>query len=526
MSLFQLLVHTATACNVEAPLPQFHVGHGPGTGPRDPNALFQYMGVWHLMYQANWTDWAHIVSADLVRWTRLPSALAPRGDWDGTLTIIDGKPVILYDCNAVADCLPPSHPDGSPNDHSIVGVARPADYNDPNLTHWLKDPRNPIAILNGRPGAGPSNLWQVAGKINMLMAQGKHGPVARYETDDPSLHNWTVAQPYPFWSNTGGGVEIFHPLPRRVGAVGEDAPSDDAVGDEAVSEAAPQKKTVPTHMLGHVSAPPHAAGTPWFKLGRYHDAIGIFDPIADAPVSLDSSELVVFSAVSVTDSRMLHIAWFNGNGTSNTLTVPREISYEQSTRRLLALPVAELSTLRGAVLGSLGKPIAIPPNAQLSIFNGSAASRTFDLEVDVALPANGAALSFGVAVMAVAGSREDAEVLLIIDVSAAAASGAPRIVNMSSSVSGALPKAYPFTFYNSSVSFPLPASEERFTLRVLADNSIVEAFAADGRGVITTPVAAPGKRPHRATVTVFAMADAAVTLHAATAWTMGCGWAG
>ena len=51
----------------------------------------------------NWTDWAHLVSTDMVRWTRLPSALTPNGDWDGSLTVLgDGNPVIMYDC-----CKPP-----------------------------------------------------------------------------------------------------------------------------------------------------------------------------------------------------------------------------------------------------------------------------------------------------------------------------------------------------------------------------------------------------------------------------------
>ena len=55
-----------------------------GVGPHDANAIFPYKGVWHAMHQANWTDWAHLTSPDLVHWTRTPSALSPNGDWDGT----------------------------------------------------------------------------------------------------------------------------------------------------------------------------------------------------------------------------------------------------------------------------------------------------------------------------------------------------------------------------------------------------------------------------------------------------------
>lgn len=75
-------------------VPKFHISNM-GIGPHDANAIFQYRGTWHAMHQANWTDWAHLVSRDLVRWTRIPSALSPNGDWDGSLTLLDGKPVIL-----------------------------------------------------------------------------------------------------------------------------------------------------------------------------------------------------------------------------------------------------------------------------------------------------------------------------------------------------------------------------------------------------------------------------------------------
>ena len=41
--------------------PQWHISNM-GAGPHDANALFEYKGVWHAMHQANWTDWAHLVS--------------------------------------------------------------------------------------------------------------------------------------------------------------------------------------------------------------------------------------------------------------------------------------------------------------------------------------------------------------------------------------------------------------------------------------------------------------------------------
>ena len=58
---------SASAC-----LRRFHLTNL-GVGPHDLNSIFYYKGMWHVMHQANWTDWAHLVSVDLARWTRLPS---------------------------------------------------------------------------------------------------------------------------------------------------------------------------------------------------------------------------------------------------------------------------------------------------------------------------------------------------------------------------------------------------------------------------------------------------------------------
>eukprot|EP01052_Picozoa_sp_SAG31_P049642 SAG31_NODE_10965_length_1078_cov_1.002043_2_plen_143_part_01 len=100
------------------------------------------------------------------------------------------------------------------------GVARPVDDADPNLTAWAKDPNNPISFPGMRGGyAGPSNLWRAkpGGPINMAMALGRS--VARFETTDPRLHNWTVANPrfLPYGANNGHGTTgiMFFPLPKR-----------------------------------------------------------------------------------------------------------------------------------------------------------------------------------------------------------------------------------------------------------------------------------------------------------------------
>ena len=189
------------------------------------------------------------------RWTRLPSALSPNGDWDGALTILDGKPVILFDCYSVADCRPPqpsalarpharAHRSPPPfgarsGDPAIVGVARPADYGDQNLTTWRKDPRNPIAVHGATgPYAGPSTIWKQGATYNMAMQDGH--TTARYQTDDATLHNWTVADSNFF--RTSSGPTEFFPLPPA--APGTAAPTRAGGG-----------AALPTHVLAGITPP-------------------------------------------------------------------------------------------------------------------------------------------------------------------------------------------------------------------------------------------------------------------------------
>ena len=146
--------------------------------------------------------------------------------------------VILFDCYNIADCRPlatdnpaeieriqtaraarlstlwdpetgrrRSNGNGSPEvgDPAIVGVARPADLNDPNLTKWLKDPNNPISIANARGAyAGPSTMWPVGGSggaVDMIMGYGHH--TGLFTSTDPTFHNWSVKNSDFFVTNSG-----------------------------------------------------------------------------------------------------------------------------------------------------------------------------------------------------------------------------------------------------------------------------------------------------------------------------------
>jgi beta-fructofuranosidase len=145
----------------------------------DPNAPFYdpLHGLYHLMWQEHvWEPqggegggptFGHAVSADMVRWTRLPVAVwndarfDTKGVWTGSATIVDGVPTIVYP----ALCSPknetactPNRPGGDLGFNFAVAV--PADHaGDPFLTHWRKPAYNPVRLDSG---ADPAGAWQTA----------------------------------------------------------------------------------------------------------------------------------------------------------------------------------------------------------------------------------------------------------------------------------------------------------------------------------------------------------------------------
>ena len=534
--------------------PKFHIMNL-GIGPHDLNSILHWKGAWHIMHQANckytgtlphlcmtvlrWlipaltaltgTDWAHLVSTDFIHWSRLPSVLSPNGDWDGALTVLDGMPIILFDCFNVADCRPP--PSGNRTalleqragvgDPPIVGVARPVDPSDPNLTKWEKDPANPIQISGGHGAyAGPSTIWKANGKYNMVMSNG-HG-TARYESTDATLHHWAVGDPvfYP----TNSGPSEFFPIP--VTAPGTAA----AAGSAGVL----------THVLAGIMPPkPYRGGTPWYTLGHLDNATQKFTQTT-MPTALDYSDILIFTQLHSDDHRLLFVGWWNVG--LSCLTAPREVTFDATLQRLRALPIAELAGLHEGSLGSHAAPTTVSPGAAsaMALFTSAKSSTSFDLELEVALPSSAREpLAFGLALLA--SDVRNAEV--VVGIAVGGAVGGLRRVNVTAGVPGTSRKS---AAYNSSFSFNIPSTgtATSMAVRVLADRTLVELFVAGGLGVVTTPVLAPGKDPSRAGAFVFVAQSAAqsaagdddsaeaaaegggaVTVSSASAWEMGCGWA-
>ena len=154
-----------------------------------------------------------LVSDDLVHWQPLTTQLGPAG-WDGSLSIVEGTPTILFDCQSAAHCVGSST---HTSDLPVIGVGRPANITDPLLLDWIKDANNPIQVLNRRPRyAGPSNLWRGGPQKRWRMVMITGSATGLYESKDDSLHEWTLlnATFYPARGGGGGLSIAFRFTPR------------------------------------------------------------------------------------------------------------------------------------------------------------------------------------------------------------------------------------------------------------------------------------------------------------------------
>jgi len=153
----------------------------------DPNGPVFANGKYHLFNQYNpegakWghMSWAHSVSDDLVSWTHLPVALLPNNTYDsggvfsGSITIVNGKPIISYTCVG---------PHGQ-----LQCLASAKDPTDPNLIDWVKDPSNPV--IAQQPPTTPSNDFR--DDTTAWLVPGANGQGQRWAMAMSALENNTA----------------------------------------------------------------------------------------------------------------------------------------------------------------------------------------------------------------------------------------------------------------------------------------------------------------------------------------------
>ena len=128
----------------------------------DVSSVVLYKGIYHVFHQCCQNHWDHVISKDLIHWTRLPPPIVPNmnptgvpsplwydahGSWDGSLAIPRDNssfpggngieaPVILM--TAVPGKPPPNTPP-SQMGHITMAIVRATNASDPFLLSWTKD---------------------------------------------------------------------------------------------------------------------------------------------------------------------------------------------------------------------------------------------------------------------------------------------------------------------------------------------------------------------------------------------------
>ena len=159
----------------------------------DPNGLVYFDGEYHLFYQHNpfgaeWGNisWGHAVSRDLVRWERLPVAIAAEGDE----AIFSGSAVVDHGNTSGF---------GTGREPPLVAIytsaypteqAQSLAYSTDRGRTWTKYPGNPV-LRDAEPEfRDPKVFWhEPAGEWRMVVVKAVRRTVAIYASAD--LRTWT-----------------------------------------------------------------------------------------------------------------------------------------------------------------------------------------------------------------------------------------------------------------------------------------------------------------------------------------------
>ncbi|QCD95429.1 beta-fructofuranosidase [Vigna unguiculata] len=457
-----------------------------------------HMGWYHLFYQYNpdsavWGNitWGHAVSRDMIHWLYLPIAMLPNkwydisGVWTGSATILPGgKIIMLYT--------------GDTNQYvQVQNLAYPANLSDPLLLDWVKYAGNPILVPPSGIGSkdfrdpttgwvGPDGKWRVA----IGSKKGKTGLSIVYTTIDfinfeqndhylhavPGTGMWECLDFYPVSINGSKGLDTSVNGP-QVKHVLKASLDDARVDSYAIGTYFVENDTwVPDNPLKDVGI-----GL-LLDYGRYYASKSFYDR--------EKERRILWGWVNETDieSDDLRKGW------ASLQTIPRTVLFDNKTgTNLLLWPVEEVESLRlssdefeGVVVkpGSV-VPLNISLATQLDIF------AEFEIEWlnsesigenNIGCGRGGAAerSAFGpFGLLAIADDSLSEQTPVYFRLSNTTTFFCVDETRSSKASDVAKP------IYGSKVPI---LSDEKLSMRVLVDHSIIESFAQGGRTVITSRV--------------------------------------
>jgi fructan beta-fructosidase len=423
----------------------------------DPNGLVFYKGEYHLFYQHNpfgqeWghMSWGHAVSTDMLHWKHLPIALREE---DGVM-IFSGSVVVDWH-NTSGLCA------GEDGDRScLVAVytghghgkqTQNLAYSNDRGRTWTKYANNPVIDLNLENFRDPKAFWDESSRrwvlVTVLAEQHK---VRLFGS--PDLKRWETLSDFGPAGATGGVWECPDLFA---------LPVDGDAGD--------------TRWVLDVDINPGAvaggSGGQYF-VGRFDGTRFVNDNPPDRTLWVDHGKdfyaTISFSDVPKSDGRRIWMAWISNWLYANdepTVTwrgaqsLPRVLQLRRLPEgiRLVQAPVAEIDGLRtGREMAITGRT-ALPPSADILLEITRGAWQEAGLRLSNAA---GEEITIGVQ-----------------------ASGPELFVDRRRSRATAAHEAYAGRHAG-----PVRWRDERVTVRLLFERSVVEVFANDGETVITDRV--------------------------------------
>ncbi|MER6614120.1 GH32 C-terminal domain-containing protein [Streptomyces xantholiticus] len=444
----------------------------------EPHAPLHHQGLHHIFYQHNprgpyWSriTWGHAVSKDLVTWRHLPTALtpatvpvAPQGIWSGSATTgPDGTPALFFTAG-----------DDRRTPNQCVGLARPADTDDVDLTRWVTRPA-PVVELDTTLRAGDGDrqgpvlagefrdpfVWREDGSWFMLVGSGVEGvggTCLLYESGD--LEQWSLVGPF-----TVGDVSL-HP---ETGVMWE-LPVLLPLGTDE------RGRTRHVFLVSPwwPEPGPHSLTYAWYWIGTWDAASRTWTPDDPVPRHFDYGAHFTGPTGTV-DAAGRALLWsiaqdrrsdadHHRSGWAHNAGLPLQLSLGDDGDLRIA-PVAELSSLREPPLLDLRDVSAAEAGAVLaSCVRGD----MLEIALEAELP-DSARLE-----LAVRRSPDGHEATSVTYDAARGAFGVDR-----SRTGGTCPEVVDVR------EGPLALKEGLLSLRVFVDRSMVEAYANERRSITT-----------------------------------------
>ncbi|KAF5190792.1 Acid beta-fructofuranosidase, partial [Thalictrum thalictroides] len=465
-----------------------------------------YKGWYHFFYQHNpeaavWGNivWGHAVSRDLINWFYLPHALVPDhwydigGCFTGCATFLQNGSIVMLYTGATKDKV------------QIINQASPANLSDPLLINWVKSDGNPILVQP--PGIGltefrdPSTAWLTSTgswRFTIGTKNNNTGISLMYETKDFSkytllderLHEvphtgmWECVDLYPVSLTSMNGLDtsVNGPQVKHVLKASIDEQQRDyyAIGSYDI------QKDVWTPDDPDVDVGLELR----YDYGRFYASRTFYDQ--------KKQRRVLWGYIRETDSEDSD----RKKGWACLQAVPREITLDNKTNaNVIQWPVKEVETLRSnkkefskVKLGAgsivpldVGKTAQMDITAEFEIDKNAlegvkGGDVRYNCTTSPGASARGALGPFGLLVLANDDRSEQTAVYFYI---AKGTDGNLKTFFCTDQSRSTKATDVRKENYGTKVRM---LDDEKLSVRILVDHSIVEAFAQGGRTVITSRI--------------------------------------